>query len=321
MSVTDAAKFFKMSETEIEASLRDSRRKLFEIRAKRPRPHLDDKIITAWNGLMISAFARGAQVFDDRSYLEGAQRSAQFIRENLWKNGALIRSYRQGASDVAGFADDYAFLIQGLLDLYEADFDVGWLQWAIDLQKKQDELFADPKHGGYFSVSGTDKTILVRMKEDYDGAEPSPNSVAALNLLRLAQVTGEERWRAQALKTISAFSDQLARVPSAMPQMLCAVDASLAKPRQIVIAGPRDSDATRALFREVHAHFLPNKILLLADGANGQGWLGERLEFLRTVAPLDGKPAAYVCENFVCQLPTAEVEKLREQLEPARKAQ
>ena len=314
LSVTDAAKLFRKSEEEDATSLADSRKKLFDVRAKRPRPHLDDKIITAWNGLMISAFARAAQILDDRAYLEAAQRSAKFLRENLWKDGALVRSYREGASDVAGFADDYAALIAGLLDLYEADFDTVWLQWAVELQRKQDELFLDAEHGGYFSTAADAKHLLMRMKEDYDGAEPSPNSVSALNLLRLAQITADPALTERAKKTIAAVSEQLARFPAAMPQMLCALDASLVKPRQIVIAGPRDFAATRALLREVHAHYLPGKLLLLADGAAGQQWLGERLEFLKTVAPLDGAPAAYVCEDFVCQLPTADVAKLRQLL-------
>jgi uncharacterized protein YyaL (SSP411 family) len=314
MTTADAAKFFKKGEAEIETSLREARKKLFALREKRPRPHLDDKMITAWNGMMISAFARAAQVLGDAVYLDAAQKSARFIREHLWKDGALLRNYRHGASEVAGFADDYAALIQGLLDLYEADFDTAWLKWALELQAKQDTLFGDPAHGGYFSVTKDAPNILLRMKEDYDGAEPSPNSVAALNLLRLAQITDDAALRERATKTLAAFSEQLSKVPTSLPQMLVALDASLAKPRQIVIAGPRDSAETRALLREVHAHFTPNKILLLADGADGQAWLGSRLEFLKTVAPIDGKPAAYVCENFVCQLPTSDVAKLRELL-------
>ena len=314
LSIAEAAKLFMKSEDEISKSLAESRKRLFDIRAKRPRPHLDDKIITAWNGMMISAFARAAQVLDDRAYLEAAQGSAKFIREHLWKDGALVRSYREGPSNIAGFADDYAAMICGLLDLYEADFDIAWLQWAVELQKKQDALFLDPEHGGYFSTAADAKHLLLRMKEDYDGAEPSPNSVSALNLLRLTQITGDEALTARAKKTIAAASEQLNRIPSAMPQMLCALDASLGKPRQIVIAGPRDSAATRALLRETHARYLPNKLLLLADGAAGQQWLGERLEFLKTVAPIGGEPAAYVCEDFVCQLPTSDVAKLRELL-------
>src|SRR6185436_15661620 len=147
-------KFFKKSEDELATALGESRRKLLAVRANRPRPHLDDKIITAWNGLMISAFARAAQVLDDPAYLETAQRSAKFIREHLYsKQGNLLRNYRQGASDVNGFAEDYAFLIQGLLDLYEADFDTAHLQWAFELQVRMSQLFWDAEHGGYFSVT------------------------------------------------------------------------------------------------------------------------------------------------------------------------
>jgi len=311
LSLAEAAKHFKKPEAEIAASLAASRRKLLDLRVQRPRPHLDDKIITSWNGLMISAFARGAQVLDDPAYLAAAQKAASFLRAELWKKGALLRSYRQGASEVAGFCDDYAALIQGLLDLYEADFDTAWLQWALELQAKQDALFGDAEHGGYFSVEKDAPHILLRMKEDYDGAEPSPNSVAALNLLRLAQLTDRKEFRDRAEKTLAAFAEQLTKTPTALPQMLVALDAALAKPRQIVIAGPRDAAATRALLRETHAHFIPNKLVLLADGGAGQQWLGERLEFVKTVRPIDGQPAAYVCENFVCQLPTSDVAKLR----------
>lgn len=314
MTVADAAKFFRKSEADLSAMLGNAREKLVVIRNQRPRPHLDDKIITSWNGLMISAFARGAQILDDPQYLASAQKAAHFIHEHLWKNGQLLRSYRQGASEVGGFCDDYAALIHGLLDLYEADFDVAWLQWAIELQSKQDALFLDAEHGGYFSVTKDAPNILLRMKEDYDGAEPSPNSVSALNLLRLAQITGQKEFSARAAATIKAFADQLTHAPTALPQLLCALDASLAKPRQIVIAGPPADAATRALLREVHAHFIPDKILFLADGGAGQQWLAEREEFLKTVAPLAGQPAAYVCQDFVCQLPTSDVAKLRELL-------
>ena len=189
-----------------------------------------------------------------------------------------------------------------------------WLQWAVELHTKQDALFGDAGHGGYFSVQKDAPHILLRMKEDYDGAKPSPNSVAALNLLRLAQITDRKDFRERAAKTLAAFADQLTRSPTALPQMLVALDASLAEPRQFVIAGPRDDPATRALLRETRRHFLPNTLVLLADGGAGQKWLGERLEFVKTVGPLDGKPAAYVCRNFVCQLPTSDVVKLRELL-------
>ena len=314
LEIPAAAKLFKKTEAEIGQSLAASRKKLFAVRTKRPRPHLDDKIIVAWNGLMISAFARASQVLDDPRYLAAAQSSARFIKASLWRDGALIRSFRHGPSNVAAFADDYAALIAGLLDLYEADFDAQWLQWAVELQTKMDERFSDKEHGGYFQTAPSASDILFRSKEDYDGAEPAPGSVAAMNLLRLAQLTDAKDFRERADKTIASAADQLAKIPSAMTQMLCAVDASLAKPRQIVIAGKPGADDTRALLRELRAVFSPNQIVLLADGAAGQEWLGKKLEFFRTVGLIDGKAAAYVCENFTCQAPVTESAKLRELL-------
>jgi uncharacterized protein YyaL (SSP411 family) len=315
LTVAEAATAFKKTEAQITESLAESRKKLFALRAKRPRPHLDDKIITAWNGLMISAFARGAQVLDDPAYLAAAQNAAKFIRKELYtKDGKLLRNYRAGASEVDGFAEDYAYLIQGLLDLYEADFNPEHLQWAFELQVRMNQLFADDEHGGFFSVVKDAPHILLRMKEDYDGAEPSPNSIAALNLLRLAQLTDSKEFRARAEKTLAVFSDQLTKAPTAMPQMLVALDASLAKPRQIVIAGPANAAGTRALLREVHARFMPNRLLLLADSGPSQKWLGERLEFIQAMKPTGGKPTAFVCENFVCQMPETDPVKLRAQL-------
>ena len=314
MSVADAAKFFKKSETEIETVVAEAKRKLFDVRAKRPRPHLDDKIITAWNGLMISAFARASRVLGDESYLVGAQKAAKFLREQMWKDGALRRSYRQGPGEVSGFAEDYAYLIFGLMELYEADFDTAHLQWAGELQATLDATFYDEANGGYFSTSGKDPNVLLRMKEDYDGAEPSPSSIAVLNLLRLHQITGDPKLRERAEKTLAAYAEGLAQMPSAMPQMLCALDAALNKSRQVVIAGKRDDTGTRALLKEVRRQYAPNQLVLLADGEAGQAWLGQKLEFIRTVAPINGQSAAYVCEDFTCKLPTADPAKLRELL-------
>ena len=232
-------------------------------------------------------------------------------------SGATARSSAasaKSASNVPAFADDYAALIAGLLDLYEADFDTAWLEWALELQAKMDARFLDKEHGGYFQTAPGEKDILFRTKEDYDSAEPAPGSLAAANLLRLAQLTDSKEFRERAEKTLAGAADQLDRLPSALTQMLCAVDVSLAKPRQIVIAGKPGAADTRALLREVRAVFSPNQIILLADGANGQQWLGGKLEFLRTAAPVDGKAAAYVCENFICQAPVTDPAKLRELL-------
>ena len=314
LTLASAAKLFSKEETEIEEILERSRKKLFEIRSKRPRPHLDDKVIVAWNGLMISALARAAQVFDEPRYLAAAQRSAKFIQAQLWKDGALIRSFRHEPSKIAGFADDYATLINGLLDLYEADFDPQWLEWSLALQARMDELFHDKEHGGYYQTPAGLSDVLFRSKEDYDGAEPTPTSVAAGNLLRLAQLTESKDLRERAEKTIKSVSEQLDKLPSAMAQMLCSVDLSAAKPRQVVIAGRRDAADTKALLKEVRAVFAPNQMVLLADKGPSQAWLSKRLETVAGMAPVGGKAAAYVCENFVCQAPETDPVKLRESL-------
>src|SRR6059036_1322991 len=311
-TIAQTAEHFKKSEKEIGESLAQSREKLFSIRAKRPRPHLDDKIIAAWNGLMISAFARAAQVLDEPRHLEIATRAAKFLRRNLYeqKSKLLYRNYREGRSDIEGFADDYAFVIQGVLDLYQASFDVDWLKFATQLQETQDRLFFDEKNGGYFSTSGKDQSVFLRMKDDNDGAEPAASSVAALNLLRLAQFRDDKTMAERARKTIDAFATTLSHFPSAMPQMLVALDYSLSKPRQIVIAGKKDAPETKALLEEVRRHFLPKTVLLLADGSDGQKFLGEKNEAIRAMSMVEGKPAAYVCENFTCKAPVTEPKQL-----------
>jgi uncharacterized protein len=323
--VADTAKKFGLTKEKAEQLLAESRKILFDARAKRPRPARDDKIVTAWNGLMISAFARGAQVLNDPTYLDAANRDANFIQQKLYRadTGTLLRSYREGAGDVSGFACDYAFFIQGLLDLYEASFDVSKLQMAMKLQAREDELFRDSKGGGYFSASGSDSKVLLRMKEADDMAEPSANSVTALNLLRISYKLDQNDAQQRAEETLNAFAKQLEAAPSSMPQMLVALSWSRSKRKQVVIAGKANDTATQAMLREVHGHFVPHEVLILADGDAGQRFFAEHVEFMKSVGKIDNKPTAYVCENFVCQLPTTDVKKLAQLLvrpSPAVKA-
>ncbi len=310
--VEEAAMKFGKSPDELRKVLEAGRKKLLAVRAKRPRPHLDDKTITAWNGLMISAFARAYQVLGERQYLLAARKSAQFIQSNLYnsKTGILLRRFRLGEAAIPGFADDYAFLIQGLLDLYEASFDINDLTWAVNLQSKQNELFWDSAGKGFFSTTGNDPSVLLRAKEDYDGAEPSPNSVSALNLLRLAQMLDKKRFHAMAEETFAALGDRLQQAPEAMPQMVVALEFNLTKPKQIVIAGKPETADALSMLRVVQERFLPDKVVLLADGAAGQAFLGKHLEFIRETKPMDGKATAFVCENYVCQLPTTNLDVL-----------
>jgi uncharacterized protein YyaL (SSP411 family) len=257
-------------------------------------------------------------VLDDPRYLEVATRAANFLRAKLYdpSRKILYRSYREGRSNVEGFADDYAFVVQGLLDLYGASFDVEWLKLAVELQETQDRLFFDEKSGGYFSSSGRDESVFVRMKDDNDGAEPAASSIAVLNLLRLSQIYDDPKIAQRAGKTINAFAAILSQFPSGMPQMLVAVENSLGKPRQIVIAGKKDSPETKTLFREVRRHFLPNTIVILADADEGQKYLGEKNEAIRAMSLVEGRPAAYVCENFTCKAPVTDVKRLDELLKP-----
>jgi len=318
MSVEELARQTGAPVEAVAASLARSRQVLFERRARRPRPHLDDKIVTAWNGLAISAFARGAGVLGD-PYLDCALRAAAYVREKLWRGGRLLRCERETPGAKAeprppteGFADDYAFLIQGLLDLYEAGGGHEWLSWAAELQTAQDRVFLDPDRGGYFSTSGADPSILLRGKESYDGAEPSPNSVAALNAFRLGRMLDSTELIGRAQTTVEAFSSQLVRSPTAMPIMLSALLFGTSPPRQIILAGRLDVPEGHPLdlkpfLRNIHDRFQWDAVLLFADGGPGQEWLGRSLAFIRSVAPVNGRAAAYLCDGFACQAPVTTV--------------
>jgi uncharacterized protein YyaL (SSP411 family) len=309
-----AKKFGKPSD-EIEKRLAAARAKLFEARSQRPRPHLDDKTITAWNGLMISAFARAGRILDEERYLIAADRAADFITGKLYdaKTRTLYRRYRDGQRDVPAFADDYAFFIQGLLDLYEAGAEIRHLKLALELQARMDDLFADPAAGGYFSTVA-DPNLLLRLKEDGDNVEPAASSVAALNLLRLAAMTDDKRFRDEASRTLAGFAARLDKYPASLPQLLVALDFSLAKPRQIVIAGDTHSPGFAAMLGEVYTPYLADRVILYADGGAGQQFLQERLPFIKDVSPLQNQATAYVCENYACQLPTHDLATLRKLL-------
>jgi uncharacterized protein YyaL (SSP411 family) len=320
--VADTARKFGLTKEKAEQLLAASRTILFDARVKRPRPARDDKIVTAWNGLMISAFARASQLLGDPAYLEAAKNAADFVQQKLYRaeTSTLLRSYRQGASEVSGFPSDYAFFIQGLLDLYEASFDANRIDLALKLQKQQDELFRDTEDGGYFLTSGKDENVLLRMKEADDTAEPSANSIAALNLLRIGYLLDENEARQHAEKLFKAFAKQIKAAPSSMPQMLVALSWSRSKPKQIVVAGKADDPASQTMLREVHRHFVPHEVLILADGGAGQKFFSKRVEFMKSVSEIDNQPTAYVCENFVCQLPTNDLKKLADLLSRRKSA-
>ena len=298
--VATTARILGLSTEEVSRLLEAARRKLFDHRAQRPRPHLDDKILTAWNGLMISAFAKAGAAFSESRYLEAAAKAARFLTRNLTSAGRLLRSWRGEPGAIPGFAEDYAFLIRGLLDLYEASWDADWLSWALELQERQDELFRDEDGGGYFGSAAGDPLVPVRMKEDYDGAEPAANSISALNLLRFARMLHDESYETRARKIIGASREALARAPIAVPQMLVALDLALSPPAQAVVAGTRGTPEVKAWNARLHHEFAPRRMLLLADDSST---FLQRAPALASMKPLNGRPALYLCENFTCQAP------------------
>jgi hypothetical protein len=295
--------------------------RLRKVRDGRPRPHLDDKIVTAWNGLMISALAKGHQVLRRVDYLEAAVRAAEFVRRELYdeQGWLLYRSWCNGRGNAPGFAEDYAYFVQGLLDLYEASFDIRWLKWAAQLQAAMDERFWDAEHGGYFNSRAEDLSIIARLKENYDGAEPAPSSVAALNLLRMEVMIGNDAdpdslglgKADRARQCLEAFRGQWTAAPHSLPQMLCALACIQSPMRTIVIAGDPAGDDFRALVAVTHERIGPRQVLLAADQGEGQAWLAVRRPYLAEMKAIDGRATAYVCENFTCRQPVTDPAELR----------
>ena len=307
-TVAETAARFKLPEGELRASLENLRQTLLKARSAHPRPPRDDKVLVAWNGLMLSALAKAGQAFDDRQYLDAATAAARFIDTRMYDagTGALKRRYRQGDADIDALLEDYAFLIQGLIDLYEASFDARWLSWAIRLQETQDRFFWDEQDGGYFSTRADAVHLLARVKEEYDGAEPAANSVAALNLIRLWKFTDRAPLRERADAVFKALTPRLSRSGLSMPQLLVALEWARSKPRQIVVAGSPTGADTQALLRLVHERFIPKKIVLLADGGAGQAQLTALVPFVENMTAIRGRATIYVCENYVCRLPTSD---------------
>jgi uncharacterized protein YyaL (SSP411 family) len=287
---------------------------LLRARSERVRPHLDDKILTAWNGLMISAFARGGAILEEPRYAAAALRAAEFLVARMYdaQTGTLLRRWRQGEAAIPAFLDDYALFVQGLLDLYEAQFDLRDLELAIRLTEKQMELFEDPAQGAFFASAADDASLVLRVKEDYDGAEPSGNSVAAMNLLRLARFTNRSGFRESAERTLTAFASRLLAAPSALPQMLAACEWLLGEPREIILVGDRRDAGTEALLRALHSRFVPNRVIMLLDSPETRRALAARIPSIDSMEKIDGRASAYVCRNYTCQLPVTEADKFAE---------
>jgi len=303
-----------MTEGELEASLERSRRRLLEARARRTPPGLDDKILTAWNGLMITSLARGSRILDEPRYLRAATRAADFLLTTLVRNGRLLRTCRAGRAHTPGFLDDYAFLIEGLIHLYETSFEPRWLDHAVRLLRDTIEHFLDPQ-GGFFFTADDCRTALFRPRETADGALPSGNSVMAMNLLRLAALLDRPEWRACAESVFRAFAGRLAESPLGFDRLLAALDFFHTEPTQVVIVGPSQSPQTQALVRALWQVYMPAKVVAGLDPTDGPAKaLARNVPLLRDRAMVGGRPTAYVCRGFTCGTPATDEDLLLKQL-------
>ena len=317
--VRDIAALTGRTPDEVERIWEEARGRLFETRERRPRPHLDDKVLAAWNGLMIAACARAGQILDPTSsapYLRAAVRAAAFARERLWdpERRILRRRSRGGQVSIDGYAEDYAFLVWGLLELFQAEGGVQWLDWALELTSRQDDLFWDEREGGWFATTGEDPSVLLRMKEDYDGAEPSASAVAADNALTLARITGDAAASARAERTLARFGARLGRAARVVPMMMAVLARYHAAPTQVVLVGAPDDEDWRALARTAAARYLPFAVRIPVEPGPRQAALAARLPFVGAMAMVGGRPTAYVCNDFTCREPATTPAALDAQL-------
>jgi uncharacterized protein YyaL (SSP411 family) len=300
---------------EFEKRMESVRQKLFQAREKRIHPHKDDKILTDWNGLMIAALARAAQVLGEPEYARAAIKAVDFIFQKMSASpNQLYHRYREGEAAVSGFLDDYAFLIWGLLELYETTFETRFLEKALALNEILLQNFWDEEERGFFFTAKDAENVLVRRKDAYDGAVPSGNSIALWNLLRLARITGNAFFEEKAEKTGQAFSKSITQLPSAFTQMMVGVDFGVGPSYEIVIVGQPESSDTQAMLKALREKFIPNKVILLRPAGKDSVSLAQLAEFTKEMNPLEGKATAYICLKGACQFPTTDPKKMLEHL-------
>jgi uncharacterized protein len=321
-TIDELAAEYHRTADEVSEVLNRARVTMFQHRLQRPRPQRDDKILTSWNGLMIAAFARTARALAASAedgvalaapYVKAARHAASFVRERLWdrETRRLLRRYRAGHAAIDAYADDYACLIFGLLELFQADPEPAWLEWAIALQRRQDELFWDEHGGGWFSTTGHDSSVLIRMKEDYDGAEPTASSVSVMNLLMLSHLVDEPVWTDRIHRTLRAFGQRIEQLGRGVPMMAAALSTHLAGLQQIVVIEGIDSaarghdDIGRALGRK----YLPFAIELRLTRER-QARLRALLPFIADMKAVDGKTSVYVCRDRTCRVPVTSLDEL-----------
>ncbi|MHC4159493.1 MAG: thioredoxin domain-containing protein [Planctomycetota bacterium] len=309
-SVEQLQQKFRKDRTTIVNILAAARSKVFKEREKRIRPYRDDKVITAWNGLMISSLAYGGTVLQEQKYIEAAGQAAQFTLDTLHKNKRLMRYYRDGHVVGLGFLDDYAFFIMALLDLYEATFDAKWLIEAKGLTEEMTELFTDAQQGAFFLTGKDGEKLIARTRPGFDTSTPSGNSVAALALLKLGRLTMNPQLTDHGLNVLEAFSQQLQQSPAFSPVMLIALNFHLGPSQEIVIAAGADEPGTDRMLKFIRSKFLPNAVILLHEKGDAASDIERLVPFIKNQTAISGKATAYVCENYLCNQPVNKIEDL-----------
>jgi uncharacterized protein len=302
----------------LKSDLENARQQLIAVREMRVHPHTDDKVLTDWNGLMIAALARGSQVLGDSRYGKAAQNAASFIISRMKdESGRLLHRYRDGEVSITANLDDYAFLVWGLIELYEATFTTSYLAQAIELNFDLLSHFWDDENGGFFFTPDDGEKLLVRQKDTYDGAIPSGNSVAMLNLLHLSRITGDSAFEAKADQLGRALSAKVEQYPAGHTQLLSALTFALGPSKEIVLTGHQDSDQMHQMLCAIRSHFIPEKVVIARherDGLDGPP-IEELAPFVKSYGLNSGEVLAYVCSNHTCALPTGDPEKMIELLE------
>jgi len=288
-----------------EGALRNAREKMFAVRSKRVRPHLDDKVLASWNGLMLGALARAAIVLDDPKYRAAAEKNFDFLKSKLWdpKTKTLYHRWRDGERDSVQLLEAYAFLLGGVLDLYQSTLRPEYLEFAVALAESMLQKFYDAEHGGFWQSAADRSDLILRVKEDYDGAEPSGNSVAILSLLKLGSITERKDFTQAAEKSLRVFAERLEKLPQAVPYMLLGLDYSLEESKRVVLAGETTTTEGRNLLKAAYSVYQPGKVVL--------GTTGPVDSFARTLTAKEGKATAYLCTGTACQPPTHDAAKVK----------
>ena len=308
----------QMTQKDFEKRLQLLRARLFDIRENRVHPLKDDKVLADWNGLMAAALASAGRVFDEPEWIRAAERATGFVLDEMHTSkGRMLHRYREGEASIPAFLDDHVFMTTAMLELYDATFNSRYLERALELQQRTIELFWDKTRGGFFFTAADNEALLVRQKEVYDGAIPSGNSMAADNFVRLARLTGDEENLETAGKIFSAFAADAGRLPSAHTQLVGAVQRAAGPSLEVVIAGDPGADDTAALIATVREMYLPHAAVLLVPSGPTGAAIRKLAPFTEAYTPVQGKAAAYVCQDFTCQLPTTDPDKLTRLLEEA----